>query len=329
MFLRAVSESFLPSFDRDHVPSDLPAITIPPRQLMALTLRHMHPLQCAYLRDSPQFPFHPEYVFWPVPGEGLLMRSLATTVLVFHAAEYPLNPHFSLAEVKNPDEVAFVTDSDEMAAISLTPLVKDRDWYFEEQRADLDEIGAWWIRFDGPAHQALSRQQFRFHAGPSSEAAWRAVERQADFFVTQALIAREMIRLGRELRRLGCFQAADLLATALYAGRLRRRWRWRGPVTVFAPTDAAFRKSPPDLCRDLVSPGTERRLIDFIQGHVVAGDATSASLVTVGGGRIVREDGADGLRVNGARVVGRHEVAHGHVIYCLDDVFARAAAVAA
>jgi uncharacterized surface protein with fasciclin (FAS1) repeats len=321
-FLRVVSETFLEEVAASHPPGADGASAVAPRPMMDLILRHMHPLQCAYLRDSRHFPIHAEHVLWPVGNEGFLMRVLANMVLVFHAADYELNAQFSVAR-SSDDEVAFVTDSDGFAGASLTPLMKDTDWYFEERRADLDEIGAWWLSYEGPAHRELARQGYRFHAGAVTERAWQAAARQSDFFVTQALVAREMIRIGRALRAVRCRRAAEFLATALYGGRLRRRWRWPGPVTVFAPSDAALAALPGERTARLLSAAGGRELAAFVMAHVAPGALAPdrpGPRAGIDGRTVSVERGADGLTVNGHGVRARHELPEGHVICVIDGV---------
>lgn len=329
-FVRVVSETFSEELSQHNGWSDGVVCAVSPRRLMELAIRHLHPLQAAYFRDSQHFPFHAECVLWPVSDEGFLMRCLANSVLLFHAADYPVNRQFSLAAVKQSADVAFLTDSDAFFGAGLTPLMKDADWYFERRTADLEEVGAWWLDYEGPAHRELARQRLRFHDRDMTEPAWRTAERQSDFFVAQAVVAREMIRIGRALRAMGCRRAAELLATALYTARLRRRWHWPGPVTVFAPSDAAFARLPPDEYRRLLSAGNEHELVDVVMAHV-APDAIDAPteprlplpLATVDGRKLSIEHAPQGLRVNGLAVLERRELPGGHVVCVIDGVLAR------
>jgi uncharacterized surface protein with fasciclin (FAS1) repeats len=319
MFIRVVSETFVEEYSPQAGPAG--GASISPRALMGLVMRHIHPLHASYLRDGGNFPFHAEYTLWPVDREGFVMRSLATTTLLFQAAEYAVNSQFSLSEVKAPDEVGFMTDSDEICGVSLTPLQKDVDWYFHERPADLDEIGAWWINFDGPAHAALASRHFRFHTGDFTEARWREVERQSDFFVAQALTAREMIRVGRALRAEGCDAAAQCLATALYAARLRRYWRWSGPVTVFAPVDTGLDAWPERQLQELLAPGNERALREMIFSHVVSGvvdPVRVTTTTTVNGLRLEFAQAPHAVTVNGKNLLSRTELAHGSVLFLIE-----------
>lgn len=322
MFVRVASETFVEAYEKVARQDDGTAsATISPRELTALMQRHIHPLHAAYIRDGEHFPFHAEYILWPVGREGFVMRSLATTALMFHAGDYAVNSQFSLATNDRPHEVAYMTDTDKIAGVSLTPILKDFDWLLHPRRADLDEIGSWWIEFDGPAHRDLARSCFRFHEGDVTEARWKVVERQSDFFVTQALIAREMIRVGRILKRHNYTSAAKCLAVALFAGRLRRYWHWRGPVTVFAPNDAAFEEFTPGTLAQLMSTGSDTELRTFVLSHVVSGEfdlRTVRELRTVNN-RLLEISG-DGSRVNDRRILETIPLLHGSVIHVTDGL---------
>lgn len=332
MFIRVVDETFSPEFQARFNGTAGFAASLTSRELMEMTLRHLHPLHCAYLRDSGYFPFHPEYVFWPVKREGFVMRSLATTVLSFDPNRFDINHQYSLASFDDPREVAFIDDSDEMHGVSITPLLKDRNWYTRPARLDIDEVGAWWINFDGPAHGRLASRKFRFHMGAMSEEAWLRAEAQSSFLIVQSLLAREMIRIGRWMTGNAHERAAMCLATAYYCGRLRRKWTWSGPVTIFCPTDAAFSDLTDDEFETLLAAGNETALLDFIKAHVVNGrldlgtgdaDGYGVTTTTVGQQQVEIAVVNGSLRVNGHEITARHDLPHGHIIYEIDVLLYR------
>jgi fasciclin domain-containing protein len=214
-------------------------------------------------------------------------------------------------------------------------LLKDRSWYSKFRSVDLDEVGSWWITFDGPAHLALAQKKFRFHTGGATSPQWRQAAQMSDFFVLQALLSREMVRLGRLLRRNYCTRAAECLATALYAGRLRRRWRWRDPISIFAPDDSAMAVHPETAFDRLLAPGREKELVDFVFAHMVpeklalirpatatsAAPITPAGAVTAGNDRSLSiEWTSRGATIGGCRILARHELPLDNVLYIVDGV---------
>jgi hypothetical protein len=317
------------------------AIAIPPRVMIDMTLRHLHPFHAAYLRDSDQFPFHPEYIYWPIAGEGLLMRSLATTVLGFFPAEYQVDAHFSLASVHNPDEVDFIDNSDDLCGVSLTPLRKDQNWYAARRTLDIDEVGAWWIDYDGPPNLSLARSKFLFHTSGADSVAWRRARQMSDFFVRQAVVSREIIRTARVLKRNGCRIAASILATALYAARLRRCWRWNPPLIIVVPNDNALKPHQKGIAETLLRCGREKELLDFVSAHIFPVDASvqehlraatdahsepfSGQLLSINGHALIVDKQRRRLALGGRDVLANLELPLGNRLYIVDGLLPTAA----
>ena len=67
------------------------------------------------------------------------------------------------------------------------------------------------------------------------------------------------------------------LVTALTAAGLVATLKGNGPLTVFAPTDAAFAKLPPDTLSFLLKPENKPRLINVLAYHVVDKQALTAA----------------------------------------------------
>jgi uncharacterized surface protein with fasciclin (FAS1) repeats len=64
-----------------------------------------------------------------------------------------------------------------------------------------------------------------------------------------------------------------------------------GAVTLFAPTDAAFRSLPPGLLDRLMQPANQARLATLLNNHIVAGRLDSSSL----GQQVARGNGTTEL----------------------------------
>lgn len=111
-----------------------------------------------------------------------------------------------------------------------------------------------------------------------------------------------------------------------------------GPLTVFAPTDAAFASLPAGTVESLLEPGNKAKLASILKYHVVAGrvyakDALAAgSAATLQGTSVSIVTTANGATVNGANLVQTDVDASNGVIHIIDKVLipgtAPAAAVA-
>lgn len=114
------------------------------------------------------------------------------------------------------------------------------------------------------------------------------------------------------------------LATALKAAGLVETLKGKGPFTVFAPTDDAFRKLPAGTLEKLLAD--KAQLTKVLTYHVVAGKVMAADVVklseakTVEGSsvRIAVKDGK--VKLNDANVVKTDVGASNGVIHVLDTV---------
>lgn len=339
--VRVVSETFRQEFpDREGEP-----LSIPPRALAAATFRHFHPLMAAYQNDSAHASAHAEWFYWPAPGEGLILRLLANTIYCVDPRAYRVDSLFSLEEIHDDDDIAYIDDSDHFFGVSLTPLMKDVDWYFMARRLPPEDVAAWWLSHDGVTITPLSRTRFHIHAGDLSSPAWRRAELESDFRVNQYAIARELLRFARFFKGVGLAGAAECLAVAFYGDRLRRRWRWRGPVTVFCPTEAAFARLSPETRTALLSADGAPRLFALIQAHVVdhpidppigqpigppaaGAPSTEQRCAALDGSCLTIAFDNGRMTVNGAPTRIRHPLPHGHRVYEIDDFLADPTAAA-
>ena len=111
------------------------------------------------------------------------------------------------------------------------------------------------------------------------------------------------------------------LATALQAAGLVDTLKGPGPFTVFAPTDAAFAKLPPDQLRALLDD--KPKLIAVLTYHVVPGVAMSKD---VKAGTVKTVQGSNlnvttmGVKLNSANVTNVDIVADNGVIHVIDTV---------
>lgn len=99
-----------------------------------------------------------------------------------------------------------------------------------------------------------------------------------------------------------------------------------GPVTIFAPTDEAFAKLPPEQLEALLRPENKDQLVKVLTRHVVPGQALETddlkrtrSAKTAGGDEVKVELVRGRVRVDGARVTGDHNAANG-VVVSVDSV---------
>ena len=120
-------------------------------------------------------------------------------------------------------------------------------------------------------------------------------------------------------------QFKTLLAAVKAAG-LVDALKGEGPVTLFAPTDAAFAALPPGTLDELLKPENKDQLAGILKLHVISGKkVTSADLkgktlkaATLNGE--VDIDGTQGVMVEGAKVITADVMASNGIIHVIDKV---------
>ena len=120
-------------------------------------------------------------------------------------------------------------------------------------------------------------------------------------------------------------QFTTLLAAVDAAG-LTETLIGRGPFTLFAPTDEAFKRLPSNTVSDLLKPENREKLVTLLTYHVLPGRVTAAQARTVSSAETVANQkvqlrDVDGeLRVNNAVVRIADVPASNGIIHVIDRV---------
>jgi uncharacterized surface protein with fasciclin (FAS1) repeats len=118
----------------------------------------------------------------------------------------------------------------------------------------------------------------------------------------------------------------NTLVAAVKAAGLVETLKGKGPFTVFAPTDAAFKKLPAGTVESLLKPENKSKLAKILTYHVVSGKVMSKDIAgkklqaaTVQGQK-VSIDATNGVKVDGANVVKADIATSNGVIHVIDTV---------
>ncbi len=251
---------------REHVTAE-GALVIAPRDLVSLNLKYLHPISKAFFASSTYFPIiHPEMIIWPVGDDGLLLRGFVGEGRLFDPNQVELSPQQVLTGRLDPDEHAFVADSDELYTIALAPPTHNAEWYRQPGRADTSAVGRWWLSFDGSSNDLVASRQVRIHAHDRDEAAWRPSELRANLFMSRAAVSREFFRIAPVAFVLGCSWTAALLTMAARTKACVRAFPRPMRAIVFAPMDAAVGSLS---IGELLKPGAAKRFDRLMRRHVV------------------------------------------------------------
>ena len=115
------------------------------------------------------------------------------------------------------------------------------------------------------------------------------------------------------------------LTAAVKAAGLTETLSGKEPLTLFAPTDAAFAKLPKGTVEALLKPENKAKLIKLLTYHVVAGsvlstDLKSGDVQTVEGSPVAVQVGTAGVMVNNAKVLRADVKASNGIVHVIDTV---------
>jgi uncharacterized surface protein with fasciclin (FAS1) repeats len=97
----------------------------------------------------------------------------------------------------------------------------------------------------------------------------------------------------------------------------------KGPFTVFAPTDEAFKRLPSGAYDRLLKDSTKLKAVlnyHIVSGHLMARDMKSGDLMTLQGSTLTAAVSPSDVRVNGARVTQGDLVATNGIVHAVDEV---------
>jgi uncharacterized surface protein with fasciclin (FAS1) repeats len=118
----------------------------------------------------------------------------------------------------------------------------------------------------------------------------------------------------------------ETLVAAVKAAGLVETLSGKGPFTVFAPTDEAFKKLPAGTVESLLKPENKEKLVAVLTYHVVPGKVMAADVTKLKGAKTVQGSEAkitvkDGkVMVDGAKVVKTDIACSNGVIHVIDAV---------
>ncbi len=135
-------------------------------------------------------------------------------------------------------------------------------------------------------------------------------------------------------------QAANVVETAKSAGKFNTllaaakaaglvgALSGKGPITVFAPTDDAFKALPAGTVESLLKPENKQKLASILTYHVVGRKLTADMLPHKSikvkplntASRLIVKKSKAGVTVNGANVVSANVMADNGVIHVIDKV---------
>jgi hypothetical protein len=242
-FLQVVAESCIPEALETFGCPDDGTILIPPSGLYDLGRRHLHPLTALAMPRSPHG--RPALdMIWPVPGEGFVSRFALRELFAFDPRRCPITFLWYAGGAEDDENIYLATGPEDMAMLSVDPLDKYHDNYIVSHKicpGDLvrSTLHPWNVK-DQNQTRVFSRRRMYWRSTTRDPKRWRRAESRSDLAMREVEVRSIAQRLWALLYDIGCTQAAGVLAVALEATPLARRWSANTPLTIFVPSNEAF-----------------------------------------------------------------------------------------
>lgn len=197
---------------------DGPIYSIPPRDLVRISLDHPHPMLGGYNMEGMTHNIGPAYMLWEVPDQGWLLRAFHLHPFVIRVQkdnpDFLLQFHVSLDEEYMPrlfkatDKIYFPQDSDEFAMCSLRS--HDSPQQPVPGMPSALDVARWAEQYAALLHREFVKVEFRWHHAVLKRDIWERIERRSATLTTMILdrlmtpdsVLRYEDPLSYELRRL-------------------------------------------------------------------------------------------------------------------------------
>jgi len=192
---RLIKETFFAELDKRHLLKSGEPLALPSRELVAVTLEHLHEDDRRYNWDHQYFSLNPVVCMWNVPGEkGLLIHAFHLhPVMVSMRGEQDLSSLQRetidgdfLAYNVDWDNILVESDSDRIAMFSFTKQ-RDRLQPLVPQRASIEYVGRMsMLPHVNPLHKRFFMKPIMLHTADLNEN-WRRMEKETDRLAYQIL----------------------------------------------------------------------------------------------------------------------------------------------
>lgn len=187
---RLTKETLLPALQAAFGTRDGGLRPIERRELVRLAMDHLHPETVAQFWQGDRTRRTDGVFFWPVEGEGLLLRQAHQFPLMIRPGSAGILPNVALdsdyiARVPlEEDQIHVVEDSDDICAMDYTASAPQPA--APPAGGAIAEMADWVAVHTRARHRDFLRRRLRFHWKDCSER-WREVERQSDVAIEDLL----------------------------------------------------------------------------------------------------------------------------------------------
>jgi len=190
---RTVKETILPYLSQQPYFRKNASVSISSRELVRISLNHLHPMTQSLFWDSVNFANWPSQLYWKVGSQGFIARC-------FHIHPLMINPHgtnmipinsidgdYVSSIISSYKDIYIVTDSDEILGIEFSSASHGKQTIDINTKANVEKICQWAKQSSVPHHIWSFQHKIRIHAQELNES-WEKVEVASDEIASKILL---------------------------------------------------------------------------------------------------------------------------------------------
>jgi hypothetical protein len=210
-----------------HYSKDNLVLPLGARELVAMGLRHLHPIALSHFWNEHGGGLMPANLAWTVPGEGLLLRCfhlhplMVKSQIPFASFESTIDDDLALRACPDASRDYVVTDSDELLAFEISSLNRVVGTVCE--KGSIEGAAAWAEFGTNERHRGLIQHAIRLHAGTITKSIWARIEAESDE-VVDALATLNALPAWNLALSYPSIMSGRLYAASLGRGHLSSRW---------------------------------------------------------------------------------------------------------
>jgi hypothetical protein len=182
--LRLQKEEIVPLLLRDHLGPDGTTLVISSRELMALAMRHLHPLMKMHIDGVDDCDLMPQQVLWHAGSNGLVARCFHIHPMLVYPRvrkapfSTTIDDDYLRTACPDPSDEYVVTDSDEFCVCELSSM--QRSLTALQRQPDYKDIAEWAWNSARPHHLEHFSRRIILHAGSTDGPEWAAALNRSD-----------------------------------------------------------------------------------------------------------------------------------------------------
>ena len=214
-FLQVVAESLVPDILENYIDPLDGAVTLDAKKFTDISLNHLHPLSILAMPASPHGRPSLDYI-WPSKS-NIQTRYAVRELFAFNPSLVDISFLWYLAGPELSDELYISSGPDDMAMLSIDPLVKNFNNYLPNHKISSSDIARSLV------HPWNIKDQNQTKLFVQKKSNWgentinpKNINISADFFMKEILFRRSIYDLYSLLLEINCSISAEILSVAFW-----------------------------------------------------------------------------------------------------------------